>query len=68
MSKYALKLDRTRSEYEEIIREHIFSEVDRKIVSLHCLDGYTFGEISGAVNLSVPQVKARYYKALNRLF
>jgi DNA-directed RNA polymerase specialized sigma24 family protein len=37
------------------------------IIRMRCLEGLEFGAIAAALRLSVPNVKSRYYRGLQRL-
>ena len=66
-SAYAHRL--SRSAWEKLIDEWIFSERDRRILKLRLLDGLTFAELSEEFYLSERQVKrivARCTESLSR--
>ena len=59
----------SRSAWEKLIDEWIFSERDRRILKLRLLDGLTFAELSEEFDLSERQVKrivARCTESLSR--
>lgn len=49
--------EKSRTEYEEIISEWIFSERDRAIIRRKLLDGITYERLAEEFDLSVQQVK-----------
>lgn len=55
--------EKSRTEYEEIITEWIFSERDRAIVRRKLLDGLTYEKIAEEFDLSVQQVKRIYSRS-----
>lgn len=66
-----MKLDeigKSRTEWNAIIDDWIFNEIDRHILKRRLLDGLCFQQVSEEVNLSIEQVKKRYYKAQKALF
>lgn len=58
----------SRSEWERLINEYIFSERDRAILKRRLLDGITFEALAEEFYLSVQQTKAIVYKGQNKLF
>ena len=58
----------TRDEWDRAIEQNIFSHIDRQILRLRLLDGYTIAEVAEAVGLSLEQTKKRLYRAQDRLF
>lgn len=60
--------DLSRSEWEHLIDEWIFSERDRKILKRRLLDGICFEPLAEEFDLSVRQTKNIVYKAEQRLF
>ena len=61
-------LGKSRTEWNQIIDDWIFSEIDRFILKRRLLDGLCFQQVPDDVNLSIEQVKKRYYKAQKELF
>ncbi len=64
---------RSRSEWEHLINEWIFDEIDRYILRRKLLDGITYDKITEEVNdpdycMEIGQVKRRFYAASDRLF
>lgn len=64
---------RPRSEWEILIDEWIYNELDRHILKRKLLDGATFEKIVGEINipeytLELDQVKRRFYRAEDRLW
>ncbi len=47
----------TRSQWEHLIDEHVFSERDRKIMKRKLLDGVPFEALAEEVDMSTRQVK-----------
>ena len=65
--------NRPRSEWERLIDEWIYNELDRHILKRKLLDGLTFEKIVEEINmptytLELDQVKRRFYRAEERLF
>ena len=60
--------DLSRSEWEHIIDEWIFSERDRRIVKRYLLDNICFEALSEEVGLSERQTKNIVYKAEDIIF
>lgn len=58
----------SRSEWENIIDEWIFSERDRKILKRRLLDGICFDPLAEEFNLSVQQTKKLIYRLQKNLF
>ena len=58
----------SRTEWERIIDEYIFSERDRAILKRRLLDGIHFEPLAEEFDLSVPQIKTIVYKTQDRLF
>lgn len=52
---------KSRSEWEALIDEWVFSERDRRILKLRLLDGLTYERLAEAVDMSVRQVKTIVY-------
>lgn len=61
-------LGKSRTEWNQLIDDWIFSEIDRHILKRRLLDGLCFQQVADEVNLSIEQVKKRYYKAQKELF
>ena len=64
---------RPRSEWERLIDEWIYNELDRHILKRKLLDGLTFEKIVEEINmptytLELDQLKRRFYRAEERLF
>lgn len=64
---------RPRSEWERLIDEWIYNELDRHILKRKLLDGLTFEKIVEEINiphytLELDQVKRRFYRAEARLW
>ena len=59
--------DKSRSEWERLIDEWIFSERDRKILKRRLLDGITHEKIAEEVDMSVLQIKRIVYKGTDAL-
>ena len=64
---------RPRSEWERLIDEWIYDELDRYILKRHLLDKATYNTIAEEINekthrLEVLQIQRRFKKAANRLF
>lgn len=58
----------SRTTWECLIDDWIFSERDRKILKRRLLDGICFEPLAEEFELSVRQVKAIVYKSQKRLF
>lgn len=58
----------SRSQWEKLIDEWIFSERDRKLLKRRLLDGIRFEQLADEFNMSVRQVKAVVYKESDKLF
>lgn len=59
---------RSRTEWEHLIDEWIFSERDRKILKRRLLDGLTYGELECEFSLSIDRLKKIVYKSQEKLF
>ena len=57
----------SRSQWENIIDEWIFSERDRKMLKRRLLDGILFEKLAEEFDLSVQQTKSVIYKATDKL-
>ena len=55
--------DYSRSEWEQLINEYIFSARDREILKRRMLDGICFEPLAEEFGLSVQQTKSIVYKA-----
>ncbi len=64
----ATEFDLSRSQWENLIDEWVFSERDRAILKRRLLDGITFEILADEFNLSVPQTKTIVYKSQTRIF
>ena len=60
--------DLSRSQWENLINEWIFSERDRAILKRRMLDGITFERLAEEFDMSTRQVKNIVYRCENRLF
>ena len=58
----------SRSEWESVIDEWIFSERDRKLLKRRLLDGIRYEDLADEFGMSVRQVKAIIYKQSDDLF
>lgn len=58
----------SRTQWEHLIDEWIFSERDRAILKRRLLDGICFEPLAEEFELSVQQTKAIVYKSQTRLF
>lgn len=61
-------IELSRSQWEYLIDEWIFSERDRKILKRRLLDGICFEPLAEEFGLSVRQTKSIVYKAQEKLF
>ena len=68
MTLKAKEFDLSRSQWEKLIDEWIFSERDRAILKRRLLDGITFELLAYEFNLSVQQTKTIVYKSQSRIF
>ena len=59
---------RGRSEWLELIKEWIHSEVDREMVERAYLDGITFERVAEEFDLSVNHCEKRIKTAIKQLF
>lgn len=62
------KYNLSRTTWECLIDDWIFSERDRAILKRRLLDGICFEPLAEEFDLSVRQVKAIVYKSQKRLF
>lgn len=60
--------DLSRSEWENLIDEWVFSERDRALLKRRLLDGICFEPLAEEFDLSVQQTKSIVYRLQNRLF
>ena len=58
----------SRSQWESLIDEWIFSERDRKILKRRLLDGVCYEPLAEEFDLSVRHVKSIVYKSQEKLF
>lgn len=58
----------SRSQWEALIDEWIFSERDRKLLKRRLLDGIKYEDLADEFDMSVRQVKAIVYKQSDNLF
>ena len=61
-------IELSRSQWERLIDEWIFSERDRAILKRRLLDGICFEPLAEEFGLSVRQTKSIVYKAQEQLF
>lgn len=61
-------IDLSRSEWENLIDEWIFSEKDRAIIKRRLLDGLTFEQLANEFNYSTQNIQRIIYKGTARLF
>ena len=61
-------LDLSRSEWEKLIDEYIFSEKDRAILKRRLLDGITFEQLAVEFNYSSKNIQRIIYKGSAQLF
>ena len=55
------------NQIELLIKEWIHSRRDRELVKLKFIEGLTYEEIAGIINLSVTQTKAIAYKSVDMI-
>lgn len=60
--------DLSRSEWENLIDEWVFSERDRALLKRRLLDGICYEPLAEEFDLSVQQTKTIVYRLQNRLF
>lgn len=62
---------RPRSEWERLIDEWIYDELDRRILRRYLFDGITFDKLTEEIQLNrqieVDMVRRRFHKAFERL-
>ena len=61
-------MEYTNSQIRDLIREHIHSERDRKILFRRLVDGVTFERLAEEFQMSTRQIKTIVYKNENILF
>ena len=61
-------IDKSRTEWENLINEWVFSERDRAILKRRLLDGVCFEPLAEEFGLSVQHAKRIVYRNQNRLF
>lgn len=61
-------IDLSRTEWEYLIDEWIFSERDRAIIKRRLLDGLTFEQLANEFNYSTQNIQRIIYKGTSRLF
>ena len=61
-------IDLSRTEWENLIDEWIFSERDRAILKRRLLDGLTFEQLASEFNYSTQNIQRIIYKGTARLF
>lgn len=61
-------MELSRTQWEILIDEWVFSERDRAILKRRLLDGITFEKLAEEFELSTRQVKNIVYKQQQRLF
>ena len=60
--------NKSRSEWEFLIRELVHDEINRKILIRHLLDGLTLSQIAEEIGFELRQTNRRYNKARTQLF
>lgn len=60
--------NKSRSEWEFLIREWVHDEINRKILIRHLLDGFTLSQIAEEIGYEQRQTNRRYKKASAQLF
>ena len=68
MKRSLYDFDLSRSDWENLIDQYVFSERDRAILKRRLLDGITFEDLSAEFDLSVRQTKNIVYKLEEYLF
>ena len=53
------------SQIESLIEQWIYSRRDRELLKLKFLDGLSYEEVAGIIDLSVTQTKTIAYRAVN---
>lgn len=62
-----IDVDYPRSDWEHLIDEWIFDEIDRALLKRRMLDGVTFERLGEEFHLSTQSVKRRVYKGMAKL-
>lgn len=60
--------DLSRSDWERLINEYVFSERDRYILKVNLLDGKTYEQIAELVDMSSRQIARIVPKLQDKLF
>lgn len=60
--------DLSRSQWESLIDEWVFSERDRALLKRRLLDGICYEPLAEEFDLSVQQTKTIVYRLQNRIF
>lgn len=60
--------DLTRTQWEELIDQHIFNERDRKLIKRRLLDGIHYEPLAEEFELSVQRTKYIVHTTKTRLF
>jgi hypothetical protein len=60
--------DLTRTQWENLIDQHIFNERDRKLIKRRLLDGIHYEPLAEEFELSVQRTKDIVHKTKTRLF
>lgn len=60
--------DLSRSQWENLIDEWVFSERDRALLKRRLLDGICYEPLAEEFDLSVQQTKTIVYRLQNRIF
>ncbi len=68
MSRIQKNLNLSRSQWEQLIDEWVFNEIDRAILKRRLLDGICFQQLADEFCLSLDRIKSRFYKAEKLLF
>ena len=68
MSDQDIINEKSRTEWEYLIKEWVHNEVDREMLKRRMLDGITYEHLSEEFFLSVQQAYARVQKAKKQLF
>ena len=61
-------LDLTRTQWEDLIDQHIFNERDRKLIKRRLLDGIHYEPLAEEFELSVQRTKDIVHTTKTRLF
>ena len=62
------KYDLSRTQWEMLIDEWIFSELDRRLLKRRLLDGVTYERLAEEAEMSEKQIRTRIHRAQARLF